>query len=145
LPYTPSELRRLVGMTVGQGITPAWLPQFDNMRDIAINRQYGSDYQVHYNLTEPRKGYMMHCLVALYPWFTAVYEEGGIPGILWEDYQCDGFASETQKREMRLFKERLTEAMSTPEAVRACTENVKAPPNEWRKGSRAMRSYELPK
>ncbi len=145
LPYTPSELRRLVRTTVDQGIIPAWLPQFDNMRDIAINQRYGSEYQVHYNLPEPRKGYMMHCLVALYPWFTAVYEEGGIPGILWEDYQCDGFATETQKREMRLFKEKLAEAMSTPAAVKACTENIKMPPQEWRKRARGVWSYELPK
>ncbi len=74
VPYTPSELRPLVRACVAQGIVPMWLPQFDNMRDIAINRRYGSDYQVHFNLPEPRKGYMMHCLTALYPWFKAVYE-----------------------------------------------------------------------
>ena len=113
------------------------------MRDIAINRRYGSDYQVHYNLPEPRKGYMMHCLVALYPWFTAVHEEGGIPGILWEDIQCDGFATETQKREMRLFREKLGQAMSTPEGQKALTEGVKTPSQEWRKGARGLWSYKL--
>lgn len=145
VPYTPSELRRLVRMAVNQGITPSYFPQFDNMRDIAINERYGTEYQVHYNLPEPRKGYMMHCLTALYPWFTAVHESGGIPGILWEDYQCDGFATETQKREMRLFKEKLAEAMSTPEAAKACTENIKMPPQEWRKRARGLWSYKLPK
>ena len=81
---------------------------------------------------------MMHVLTALYPWFKAVYEEGGVPGILWEDYQCDGFATETQKREMRFFKEKLQEAMNTPEAKKAAS-NVKQPSQEWRKGSKAWK------
>lgn len=143
VPYTPSELRRLVRMAVEQGIIPSYYPQFDNMRDIAVNARYGTEFQIHYNLPEPRKGYMMHCLTALYPWFTAVHEAGGIPGILWEDYQCDGFATETQKREMRLFRKKLTEAMSTPEGRKAQAENVKMPSQEWRKKTRAMWSYKL--
>ncbi|MGQ9652057.1 MAG: hypothetical protein ACUVXJ_18300 [Phycisphaerae bacterium] len=53
------------------------------MRDIAISRRYGTEFQIHYNLPEPRKGYVMYCLAASYPWFTAVHEAGGIPGILW--------------------------------------------------------------
>jgi len=78
---------------------------------------------------------------ALYPWFKATYEEGGIPGILWEDYQCDGFATETQKREMRIFRERLEAALSSPEASRARAAGVREPNREWRKGTRAMWSY----
>ena len=141
MPYTPSELRRLVRAAVGQGIVPAYLPQFDNMRDIAINARYGSDYQVHYNLPEPRKGYMMHVLTAVYPWFKAVYEEGGIPGILWEDYQCDGFASQTQKREMAVFHEHLDRTLSTAEAKQARAAGIKPLSQEWRKGSWAKWSY----
>lgn len=144
MPYTPSELRRLIRTAVQQGIIPSYFPQFDNMRDIAINERYGTEYQVHYNLPEPRKGYMMHCLTALYPWFAATHEAGGIPGILWEDYQCDGFATETQKREMRFFRDKLAAAMSSPEGKRAQTEGVKPPPDEWRKRSKAKLSYELP-
>ena len=87
---------------------------------------------------------MMQCLTALYPWFKAMYEEGGIPGILWEDYQCDGFATETQKREMRLFREQLGAALSTPQAKRArAIDSDHRPSQEWRKGSRAMWSYRL--
>jgi hypothetical protein len=141
VPYTPSELRQLVRTTVAQGIVPSYFPQFDNMRDIAINERYGTDYQVHYNLPEPKKGYMMHVLTALYPWFQATYEEGGIPGILWEDYQCDGFATETQKREMRLFRERLQQTISTPEALKARAEGVRTPSERWRRRATPMRSY----
>lgn len=143
MPYTPTELRSLTRAAVEQGIIPIYLAQFDNMRDIAINSTYGTDYQVHYNLPEPRKGQMMHCLTALFPWFRAVYEEGGVPGILWEDYQCDGFATETQKREMRFFRAKLQEAMSTPEARKARAAGAKTPDQEWRRRSKAIGSYEV--
>ncbi len=140
LPYTPSEIRFLTSLCVKQGIVPMWLAQFDNMRDIAINDRYGTDYQRNYRLPGPKKGYMMHTLVALVPWFEAVYESGGIPAILWEDYQCDGFATVTQKREMRLFKEKLTEVLTRPENVKK--REAKPPPQNWRTKSRALRSYQ---
>jgi hypothetical protein len=140
LPYTPSEVRELVGTAARQGIVSNWLPQFDNMRDIAINKRYGNDYQVNFNLPEPRKGYMMHVLTAAYPWWKATIESGGVPGILWEDYQCDGFATETQKRELRLFTARLRDSL-TEWAGRP---NDSLPSQEWRKGSRALPSYRFP-
>lgn len=141
LPYTPTELRTLTRKGVEQGIIPIYLAQFDNMRDIAVNDRYGTDFQVHYNLPSPKKGQIIHVLTALYPWFVATYEEGGAPGILWEDYQCDGFATETQKREMRFFGQKLREALSTPEAIRARGEDIRTPSQAWRGRSRAMRSY----
>ena len=107
MPYSPSELRMLTKKSIEQGIIPAYMPQFDNMRDIALNDKYGTDYTWNLNLSETKKGTMMHVLTAVYPWFQAVYEEGGAPGILWEDLQCDGFATVTQKAEMRLFKKKL--------------------------------------
>jgi len=140
MPYTPSELRSLTRLAVKQGIIPIYLAQFDNMRDIAVNARYGTEFQVHYNLPEPRKGQMMHVLTALYPWFKAVYEEGGVPAILWEDYQCDGFATETQKREMRFFADKLRSAMSAPEAL-AARKAGEQPSQDWRKGARALPSY----
>ncbi len=143
VPYTPSELRRLVRMAVRQGIVPMYFPQFDNMRDMAINARYGTDYRIHYNLSEPKKGYMMHVLTALYPWFVVTYEEGGVPGILWEDYQCDGFATETQKREMHLFRRKLEAALTTPEAMRLRAAEVTAPSPQWRSGARGVRSYTI--
>ena len=144
-PYTPSELRQLVRMSVRQGIIPAYLAQFDHMRDMAINERFGSDYQLHYNLPAPQKGYMMHCLTAVYPWFKAMYEEGGVPGILWEDITCDGVATETQKREMRFFYQKLTEAINTPQALQARRIDQNIPSQDWRRGSRRMSSYQLDK
>lgn len=136
IPYTPTELRRFVHAAVAQGITPAYFPQFDNMRDIAVNARYGTDYQVHYNLPEPRKGYMMHCLTAAYPWLAVTYEEGGIPGILWEDYQCDGFATETQKREMRLFAAELGRVVEAGQSLDAAPDDA-----AWRARATPLRAY----
>ena len=138
LPYTPTELRELVRMGVSQGITPAYLPLFEDMRDIAINDRYGNPYQVDYNLDKPMKGYMMHVLTASYPWYQVMMEEGGIPGILWEDLQCDGFVTETQKRELKFYQEKLDEALKR---LPAGAGKYTPPPQDWRKGG--IRSYNL--
>jgi len=103
LPYTKEELGAGMRQMVKSGIVPTLLPQFDHMRDILINNHYGRDYQTSYNLDQLAKGMMIHCLTAAYPWWKTTYEAGGAPGILWSDYLCDGFATETQKRELSLL------------------------------------------
>lgn len=140
VPYTPTELRKLVRMGVSQGIIPAYLPQFNDMRDIAINERYGKCYQVDYNLDRPMNGFMMHVLTASYPWYQVMVEEGGIPGILWEDYQCDGFVTDTQKREMRFYQKKLDQAL---EKLPAMQTKLTLPSQDWRMGG--IRSYNLPK
>ena len=104
LPYTDAEWRRAMREMVGDGVIPMFLPQFDHMRDILLNPHYGREYKMHYNLDAPGKGVMIHCLMAAYPWWKATYEEGGALGIIWSDYLCDGFATETQKRELKLLR-----------------------------------------
>ena len=105
LSYTEQEWRQAMREMFAAGITPTPLPQFDHMRDILLNPYYGREYQLHYNLDKPSKCIMIHCLMAAYPWWKATYEEGGAPGIAWADYLCDGFATETQKRELKLLNE----------------------------------------
>lgn len=105
LPYTEDEWRQAMREMVRDGVIPAYLPQFDHMRDILLNDHYGRNYQVHYNLDKPTKGMMVHLLMAAYPWWKATYEEGGAPGMIYSDYLCDGFATETQKREIKLLRE----------------------------------------
>lgn len=145
IPYTPSELRRLIPECVKQGVVPAWMPYFNDMRDVAINDRYGMDYQTHYNLPSPAKGYMIHVLTAAYPWFKIMHEEGGVPGILWEDYQCAGFATETQKKEVRLFSENLKKAMTSPEAMKLRQTLATTTTQEWRKASQSKCSYNIGK
>lgn len=41
LPYTPSEAAELTRLSTEQGIMTLHMPQFNRMRDIAINERYG--------------------------------------------------------------------------------------------------------
>ena len=86
------------------------------MRDIALNDKYGEDYTGYYNLTDDvAKGAYVQQLTAVFPWWKATYEEGGVPGILWQDFECNGFATETQIKEMKFFKQKIDEMLSDPE------------------------------
>ncbi len=105
MPYTLEEWRKANREMVADGITPMYLPQFDHMRDVLLNDHYGRDYKLHYNLDESKKGLMVHCLMAAYPWWKITYEEGGAPGIIFSDYACDGFATVTQQKELRLLRD----------------------------------------
>lgn len=105
LPYTETELRRLLRDMREAGIRGNYLPQFDHMRDMLLNPAYGRPWQTHYNLDQPTRALHVHCLVAAFPWMRVTYEEGHCPGLMWEDYACDGFATETQKKEVRLFRQ----------------------------------------
>lgn len=123
LPYSPAEVYDLTCRAVKEGVMPMHLPQFDRMRDIAINEKYGEDYSVNYNLSGPatRAAYLS-TTISLFTWFKAIYEGGGVPGILWQDYLCDGYATMTQQREMRFFADKLEEMLRTPEGKKWATE-----------------------
>jgi len=144
IPYQPTELREMIRTAVAQGIIPAYLPYMNDMRDIVLNEKFGRQYEIHYNISVPTKGYMSHNLHAVYPWFKVMYEEGAIPGILWEDYQCAGFVTNTQKREMKFFMEKLRKALDTPEAIKARTIAPSSRPSqEWRTKSLNKRAYTI--
>lgn len=116
LPYTPAQVGMLTALAKSQGILCAHLPQFNRMRDIAINRKFGLDtYKVNYHLKSDVKGVFINTLTAVFPWFKASYEAGGINGILWQDYLCDGYVTQTQYEEMRFYCKKLREALDTPE------------------------------
>ena len=129
LPYSPSEVYELTCRAVREGVMPMHLAQFDRMRDIAINEKYGEDYKVNYNLSGPAtRGAYISTTISLFTWFKAIYEGGGVPGLLWQDYLCDGYATETQRREIRFFTDKLEEMLSTPEGERWAREFT--PPDE---------------
>ena len=117
LPYTPSEVAELTASSIENGIVPMLLPQFNRMRDIAMNEKYGNDYTYEYNLdpTGATKGAYISTVCSAFEWFRATYENGGVPGILWQDYLCDGYATATQRKEIAFFTQKLIEAMNTPE------------------------------
>ncbi len=126
LPYSVSELEALVASSVTLGITPMPLMQADRMRDIAINAKWGDgNYAMHYNMIGDNIcGAYINTQVSLFQSFKAIYENGGIPGVLWEDYLCDGYVTETQQKEMKFFSSKIAEMMQTPEAQKWATTNV---------------------
>ncbi|MBM3492907.1 MAG: hypothetical protein FJX72_01090 [Armatimonadetes bacterium] len=105
LPHSEYDWREAMREMVAWGGIPMFLPMFNHMRDIVLNPHHGRDYRVHYGLDTPTNGAMVHCLVAAFPWWKATYEEGGAPGIIWADFGCDAFGTETQKREMKLLSD----------------------------------------
>ncbi len=116
LPYSPSEVADLTRRSVEMGITPMHMIQADRMRDVAINPHYGQDYSMRYNLGDKaNRGAYISTVISLFGWFKATYENGGIPGVLWEDYLCDGYVTSMQQKEMKFFKEKVQEALNTPE------------------------------
>lgn len=117
LPLTPSEVSEITKLSVDNGLIPMLLPQFNNMRDYVINEKYGENFQDMYNLETPQKAALVKSLVAVFPWWQATYEAGGVPGILWQDLGCDGVVTETQQKEMEFFNQKVQEMMSDP-AVR---------------------------
>ena len=104
LPYTPDEWRKFTRLSVEKGIRPMPLPHMARTRDMAVQRKYGEDWTVHYNLKYPAKATMVFGLQAYFPVMKAVYEEGGCCGIIWADYLCDAFVTETQKRELKILR-----------------------------------------
>ena len=116
MPYAPEEVAELTRNSVALGIMPMHMIQCDRLRDVAINPHYGQDYSIRYNLSgEATRGVYINTCISLFTWFKATYENGGIPGVLWEDYLCDGYITDLQQRELKFFVKKLQEALDTPE------------------------------
>lgn len=107
IPYTELEWTLMLRRLRQQGVRGNYLPQFCTARDMVLNERWGRDCQMNYHLAVPKRAAMLHVLQAAYPVWRIMYEQGHCPGVLWEDYMCDGFVTETQKRELRLFREHL--------------------------------------
>ena len=116
LPYTATEVAELTAAAASQGIVEIPLAQFNRMRDIACNSKYGSlDYTVDYNTSSLTKGAYLNTCSSVFTWWKAVYENGGVPGVTWQDYLCDGFVTSTQFKEMQFFAQKLNESLATEE------------------------------
>ena len=126
MPYTPSEWATLISSSTALGITSMPLLQSNRMRDIAINRKHTSKvYDLEYNLEGANlSGVYINTQTSIFQAFKAIYENGGIPGVLWEDYLCDGYVTETQQKEMKFFSSKIAQMMQTEEAKAWATTNV---------------------
>lgn len=76
-----------------------------------MNSQYGRDkFMTDYNI-DGSHGTVLGAYVitqaALFPWFKAMYEAGGVPGILWQDYLCNGMCTATQYKELKFFHKKI--------------------------------------
>ncbi|MBQ4575710.1 MAG: hypothetical protein IJA85_11040 [Clostridia bacterium] len=122
--FRPSEVGRMTKSALEDyGIVSSMLPLFNRMRPPVINSKYGKDFTNMYNITgENTKVVMINTTVSLYEWWKATYENGGIPGILWSDYLCDGYATATQRREIEFFINKLKATIDTPEGQKWATE-----------------------
>lgn len=142
LPYTPSEVRYLTRSSVENGIIPMHMPQFNRMRDIAVNEKWGNDFSFEYNTCgKTSKGAYINTVCSVFEWFRETYENGGLPGILWQDYLCDGYATETQRREIRFFADKLTAALDCEEG-RRWMNDTDGKTVEVRKRSYAKHTYD---
>jgi hypothetical protein len=105
MPYSVETWRHAHRQMVAAGLIPNYLPTFDRMRDMVANRHIGTDHTMDFNYDQPTRVIEVYRLLAAYPYWRAAYEEGGMPCVIWSDYTCDGFMTETQKRELRLLTE----------------------------------------
>lgn len=126
LPYSVKEWETLISSSTALGITSMPLLQSNRMRDIAINRTHTSKmYDLEYNLEgTDLAGVYINTQTSVFQAFRAIYENGGIPGVLWEDYLCDGYVTETQQKEMKFYSSKIAEMMQTEEAKTWATTNV---------------------
>jgi len=104
LPFTPEEWRKFIRLSLEKGIRSMPLPHLARTRDMAVQQKWGDDYTGHYNLKHPAKATMVFALQAAFPVMKAIYEEGGCPGVIWADYLCDAWVTETQKKELKLLR-----------------------------------------
>ncbi|MBR3844325.1 MAG: hypothetical protein IKM39_02330, partial [Clostridia bacterium] len=120
------EWETLIASSTALGITSMPLLQSNRMRDIAINNTHASKiYDLEYNLEgSSLMGVYINTQTSIFQAFKAIYENGGIPGVLWEDYLCDGFVTETQQKEMKFYSQKIAEMMETEEAKTWATTNV---------------------
>ncbi len=118
LPYSLKEWDMLVSSSTALGITNMPLLQANRMRDIAINARYGDpSYATYYNISDGNcLGAYINTQTSVFQAFKVIYEAGGIPGVLWEDYWCDGYVTETQQKEMKFFSQKIAQMMQTSEA-----------------------------
>ena len=117
IPLTPTETYEMTKHSTLAGLTMSKLPMIAHMRDTLINPTYGdSKYVVDYNLKDSSlRGACIDTTTALFPYLKAMYEGGGIPGVMWQDYYCDGFITSTQYKELKFYTQKIQNMLATDE------------------------------
>lgn len=119
VPYTASECYALTSRSVNNGVNVCRLFCMPHGIDYAANKGGHGTYKYNYNLnlkSEDIRTVRVDTMAALFPMMKAVYEGGGIPGVLWSDYYCEGFVTSTQFKELKFYTEKINEMLSEGEA-----------------------------
>lgn len=142
IPLTPTETYEMTKHSTQAGLTMSKLPMISQMRDILINPTYGeSKYVTDYNLKDTSlKGTCIGTTIALFPYLKAMYEGGGIPGVMWQDYHCDGYVTSTQYKELKFYTQKIQEMLSTDEGKKWATD-FEAPERTFEEDTKAIWSY----
>ncbi len=120
----PSEVYELTKQAKNTGFVTAKTPPFSRMYDDAINDLLGSiQYDDSMALGSMQRSVTMFTMGSVFQYWKAMYEGGGIPGIMWQDYVCGLYVTSTQYKEMLFFKEKMQEMLATPEG-KAWAENI---------------------
>lgn len=136
----PSEVYELTKRSVEGGVVPMYIPRLSRIFDQALNSTYGTTVTTQLNASNTLKGCKLPAMSSTFLWMTATYEAGGVPGIFWQDYTTGGTVSTTQVREMKFFKQKLEEALQTPEG-KAWAEKGDTADTSWKSNSQAVWSY----
>ena len=138
----PSEIYELTKHSTQAGFTTARMFTNSQQRDIVINSTYGeSKYVKNYNLADTSlKGALVMSTRALYPALKATYEGGGIPGVLWQDYHCDGFITSTQFKELKFYTSKIQEMLQTEDG-KEWAADFEAPARDFEVDSQEIWSY----
>lgn len=114
--YTPAEIYELTRQACKTGFVTAKTPPFCRMFDDAINDSIGG---LHYDdllsLGSMQKTVTMFTTCSLFTYWKAMYEAGGIPGTMWQDYVCGLYVTTTQYKEMQFFKKKMDQMLATDE------------------------------
>lgn len=144
VPFSPSEVYELVSRSTEAGLVEYSMPIFSGLCDIALNDTHGQNKFVQdLNLANESgniKGAYIRTVAALFPWFKATYEAGGVPGLLWQDYISSSICTSTQYKELKFFHKKVEEMLSTDEG-KAWASNFTQPDQSWRESTATAWSY----
>ncbi len=112
----PSEVYELTVQAGKTGFVTAKTPPFSRMYDDAINDMIGNiQYDDYMSLGTLQRSVTMFTMGSLFTYWKAMYEGGGIPGTMWQDYVCGLYVTTTQYKEMQFFKQKMEEMLATEE------------------------------
>lgn len=141
-PASPTEVYEMTKHSTQSGMTISRLGAPARLGDYVINTTYGDPSFVDdLNLADTSlKGVKIDCTRALYPYLKAIYEGGGIPGVMWQDYHCEAFITSTQYKELQFYTQKIQEMLATEDGKEWAT-NFESPARNFEEDTLTLWSY----